>query len=179
MKAALVALPALAAAACSSDIDLAGVYSVDTDVASMPCGADTAVSPVPAFIKFDQVEFFGQTSWKFEDCSDGSGTMCSGDGAGLFGGTTLVSDGLFTGLTTPVKNGWTGTEYTSSFSGTMCTLDYKTTSATVNGPKLAVDVLDYKDTITSTNAECTTDVAKQRNSSMPCVAHGHIAGTKL
>ena len=179
----LAALPTLAATlatACSSDeIDLSGVYSVDSDVASMPCGNDTDVSPRPAFIKFDQVEFFGQTSWKFEDCTDGLGMMCSGNGAGLFGGTSLVNNGLFSGLTTPVANGWTGTEYSASFSGTMCTLDYKTTSATVNIAKLAVDVLDYQDMMMSTNAECTVDLAKQRNSAMPCAAHGHIAGTKL
>ena len=172
-------LALLAVAACSSDIDLGGVYSVDSDVSSEPCGIDMAVTPSPAFIKFEQTEFFGQTSWKFEDCSDGGGTMCSGDGSGLFGGTTLTNDGLFTGLTTPVSNGWTGTEYSSQFSGTMCTLGYTTNSATVSGPKLTVDVLDYKATVMSTNAECTVDVAKQRNSAMPCVAHGHIAGTKL
>jgi hypothetical protein len=169
----------VAVAACSSDIDLAGVYSVDSDVTSMPCGMDVAVTPKPLFIKFIQTEFFGAKSWQFVDCMDGAGTMCSSDGSGLFGTMSGINDGLFDGLTTPTDNGWTGTEYSSSFSGTMCKLGYNDSVATVTGAKLQLDVLVYGDTIMSTNLECTTDLAKMHGTSMPCVAHGHIDATKL
>jgi hypothetical protein len=55
MRPLLAALVLLAA--CSDDVDLTGVYRVDANVASAPCGADQPGMTPPAFIMLQKEEF--------------------------------------------------------------------------------------------------------------------------
>jgi hypothetical protein len=155
-------------AACSGDTDLSGVYKVEQDVASMPCGTDAPVAMPPAFLKFLENDFLGSKSWDEQTCPDATGTNCTTTGGFLF----------FGGLSEPIDNGWEGQEYSTSFSGTSCTMSYQVTTAMLVGAKLLVEASEYRETSDLPEAQCTTDAAKMKGAAMPCGMHELIDATK-
>ena len=154
-------------AGCSSDTDLSGVYRVDLDVDSMPCGNDQPAAMSPAYIKFNKVDFFGQTTFSFQTCDDAAGTNC-------------MSGGLFFGFfSEPIDNGWRGEVTTSSGGGTSCALSYQNDTAILTGAKVVVEHNNYGDILTLPDAQCTTDEAGKRGTSMTCKEHERIEATKM
>ena len=159
----------LAVAACSSSdgVDLSGTYMVTTDIASMPCGTDQPVMMPPAYLKFHKDNFLGVTLWTYDECNDSAATDCPS-----FGDTYELQ----------APNGWTGDEKYSSNGGsgsTTCSLGYIQSSATLVKGAMTLEHTEYQDTVTLPDAQCTTDEAGKRGTSMPCVTHWHIEATKL
>ena len=162
-----LALIAALLAACGSDaVDLTGVYRVDSDVASMPCGTDAPVMTPPVALKFAKSNFFGTDYFSYSECDDIAGTMCNG--GGLF-------DNSFS---EPVDGGWRGVVTSSGGGGTTCTISYAEQTATLSGIQLVIEVKRYSEDVDNTPALCSTDEAQRRNTSMPCAAHERIDATK-
>ena len=65
------------------DVDLTGMYRVDAALGSAPCGVDMPMTGVSPFLKFAKDEFLGQTYFKYDGCTDETGTDCMASG-GLF-----------------------------------------------------------------------------------------------
>ena len=156
----------VALAACGSDdVDLTGIYKVDLDVGSSPCGSDAPVMMPPAFLKFHQEDFIGAKYFAFDTCTDAAATMCDGGG-------------LFTGFTEPTDKGWKGLAYGSSFGGS-CLLSFDERIATLDGTKLLIEIHSYvENDATLSDAQCTTDEAKKRGDKMPCDMHERIEATQ-
>ena len=76
MKRPALLLLVLTAACGPDEVDLTGIYRVDADLASMPCGTDTAVATPPIAIKFAKASFFGTEYFTYAQCDDLAGTMC-------------------------------------------------------------------------------------------------------
>jgi len=158
-----------ALAGCTSDVDLGGMYQVDSYVSSMPCGTDEPLASPPAYVKWSKGSFFGNDFWGFASCTDAAGQDCSG-GPSLFA----------LSLTEPTDTGWRGEEYTSSNGGdTNCELGYDIGSATLTGAKLVYETTQYLDTITTPPDQCTTDAAKQMKDTLACMAHERMEATRL
>lgn len=158
----------LALGACDPDeVDLTGVYRVDSDVGSMPCGADQPLPMPPPYLKFESAEIFGAKYFQMLTCSDEAATNCSG--GGLFGDS----------FAEPIDNGWRGSLSSASSSGTMtCTLAFIEQTAIVDGMKIVVETNVYsEDTADTTN--CTAEQADMRGKKMPCSEHEQIDATKL
>ena len=147
-------------------VDLTGMYRVDSDVGSMPCGADQPIVPAPAYLKFAKMSFLGADFFQYDKCPDASGTNCT-SGGGLFGG----------GFSEPIDNGWRDQTTISSFGGS-CTLSYENGTAILTGTKLVIERSTYSDAPALTQAQCTTDEARKRGMTMPCSNHAHIEATK-
>jgi hypothetical protein len=154
-------------AACGPDeVDLTGMYRVDADVGSMPCGTDQPVMMPPPYLKFAKGEFLGAEYFAMLTCSDEAGTNCSG--GGLFGDS----------FPEPIDGGWRG--ILSSASGTStCVLAYTDQTAILglNG-KLVVDVATHGEEA-STSTSCTAEEAEKRGKAMPCLEHERIDATRL
>jgi len=157
-------LALLLLAACSSTVDLGGVYMVTSDVSSMPCGTDTPAPMAPAYVKFSEDSLFGSKIWSYVGCTDAAGTMC---------------DSFGDSFPEPIDNGWQGVESSDSFSGSSCTLGYFVHTAVLSGKSLVIEANDYSDSPMLDEAHCTTDEAEKRNKSMPCFSHERIDATKL
>jgi hypothetical protein len=155
----------LLAACGSDDVDLTGVYRVDTNVASSPCGADQAVMTPPAFLKFAKEEFLGAEYFSMQTCTDAAGADCTG--GGLFGYS----------FPEPIDGGWRGV-VTASSGTTTCLLSYTEETALLTGTKLVVEITNYSEE-TAPGAACTTDEAEKRGTSMPCTDHEQFDATKL
>jgi hypothetical protein len=161
-------MSALALAACGTDpIDLTGMYQVESDVGSAPCGTDMAVPMAPPYIKFLKQKFFGVDILTYQGCNDAAGTDCMDSGGGLY--------------EIAISNGWKGEETFDSSSGTSCTLGYVDDLATISGKQLTVEHSEYSDTFDTSAMPvmCTTDEAKKRGTSMTCEMHTHIEAMRL
>ena len=156
----------VSAAGCGSDdVDLTGVYRVDADVGSMPCGADQPVMTPPPYLKFEQQEIFGTKYFAMLECSDEAATNCSG--GGLFGDS----------FAEPIDGGWRGV--VSSASGTTsCYYSFLEQTAKVDGMKLVVESNEYSE-MTADATNCTAEEAEKRGKTMPCTTHERIDATKL
>ena len=153
-------------AACGPDeIDLTGIYRVDADVASMPCGGDQPVATPPPYLKFAKGAFLGAEYFSMLTCSDEAGTNCTG--GGLFGDS----------FAEPIDVGWRGVVYSASGS-TTCLLSYSDSTAILDGTKLVVESTTYSEE-TQTASECTAEEAERRNTKMPCSEHEQIDATRL
>jgi hypothetical protein len=164
------ALVCLLAACGSDDVDLGGMYQVDTAVESEPCGTDAPQAMPPAFLKFEKMEFFGEEYYSMEECTDAAGSDCSG--GGLFG------DSFYE----PIVNGWRGVLTSSSSGGSsdpMCRLFFSESSALLMGTTLTVESTDYSEEVANTEALCSTDEAERRGDSMACTRHEQLDATKL
>lgn len=162
---------AIALVACGDDnVDLSGMYQVDTAVGSEPCGADTPTTMPPLFLKLSKEQFFGADYFSMEECMDAAGTDCSG--GGLFGDS----------FSEPIDSGWRGVVTSSSSGGSTdptCTLFYSDSSAVLKGTKLTVEASEHSEDVDNTEALCTTDEAEKRNDAMPCIRHEKIEATSL
>ncbi|HUS31647.1 MAG TPA: hypothetical protein VMZ53_24255 [Kofleriaceae bacterium] len=165
MKRSLL-LSVLVVASCNDDVDLTGIYKVDADVASMPCGTDQAVTNPPVALKFGKGEFFGAEYFSYQECDDVAATMCS-------------SGGLFdASFSEPIDGGWRGIVTSSGGSGTMCTISYTEQTAVLHGSLLIIEMSQYSAQVDNTPTLCSTDEADRRNTSMPCGEHERIEATK-
>jgi len=155
----------LVVAACGTDeIDLTGIYRVDADVGSMPCGADTPLAMPPPYLKFAKGEIFGAEYFAMLTCSDEAGTNCSG--GGLFGDS----------FPEPIDGGWRGV--ISSASGTTtCSLLFIEQIAKLSDVALVVDIATHGEE--GSPSACTAEEAERRGKDMPCIEHERIDATKL
>ena len=155
-----IALAVLLLGGCGTDdVDLSGVYAVTTDVASAPCGTDTAVTMGPAYLHFYKGDLFGQTVFQYDECKDRAANDC------------LASGGLFESLAEPLDHGWRGRLSSSSHSGTHCLMTYVEETAIANGSHLTVDKARYEFEGDLPDGECTIDEAERRGTSMACKSH--------
>lgn len=162
--AAVAALGALAA--CNDDVDLTGIYKVEADLQSAPCGTDQPLMNPPVALKFGKGEFFGAEYYSYQECDDLAATMCS-------------SGGLFdASFSEPIDGGWRGIVTTSGGGGSTCTISYTEQTAILHGTLLIIEINNYSDQVDNTPTLCSTDEADRRNKSMPCSEHHRIEATK-
>jgi hypothetical protein len=160
-----LAAAAVVLAACGTDeVDLTGIYRVDADVGSMPCGADTPVAMPPPYLKFAKGEIFGSEYFAMLTCSDEAGTNCTG--GGLFGDS----------FPEPIDGGWRGV-VTAASGTTTCFLTYIEQTAKLSGVKLVVDIATHGEE--GSPSACTTEEADRRGKDMPCTEHERIDATQL
>lgn len=163
-----LALAVLGAACGSDEIDLSGVYRVDSAVGSAPCGADEPISYAP-FVKFQKDDFFGATLFTYEGCTDESGTSCQSMG------------GLFGGFAEPIDDGWRGVLSSSSGGGPLdCALGFTQQTAILKGSALTIEVSSHFDTVMGLSEEqCSPEEAESRGTELPCEEHELVLATKL
>jgi hypothetical protein len=152
---------------CGCETDLTGIYRVDTQVGSAPCGADQPLVGRPPFLKFYKEKFVFQEYFAYDGCMDAAATTCTPIG------------GLFSGFQEQISDGWRGLESTASSSGTMCTFSYDEQTAVLKDKALVIELHEYSQTVDLPSAQCTAKEATNRGASMPCAIHEHIAATKL
>ncbi|MBL0220472.1 MAG: hypothetical protein IPQ07_42205 [Myxococcales bacterium] len=161
------ALVSLVFAGCGTDdVDLTGAYEITSNVASSPCGADQPVANGPAFLVFRKEKFLSAEYFVFDRCADAAGTDCSNTGS------------LFSGLFEPIDGGWQGVATSSSHSGTRCLLGYSDETAKLAGSALVVEHSEYVFDGDLAEAECTTDEADRRGTTMDCDEHERIEATR-
>ena len=136
------------------------------NVASSPCGTDVPVTAGPAYLKFHKDDFLGTSYFVYDECNDATATDCPTLG------------GLFDGLPEPIDHGWQGRATSSSSSGTSCLLSYEETTATLDGSYLVIEHALYSDSADLPAADCTTDEAERRGTTMACEDHARIEATK-
>ena len=153
----------LGLAACSSNVDLSGVYSVTADVSSSPCGSDVPVMMPPGYLKFYESDVDGIKIVNQVPCEDPAGSVCStlGDSYGE-----------------PIDNGWRSIETSETFASS-CGLGYSVQTAVLHGLGLVIEAKRYYDMPMLDQAHCTTEEAEKRNTTMPCEMHERIEATKL
>lgn len=162
-------LVVVALAGCTSDVSLTGVYQVTSDVESMPCGADAPVTDAPAYVKWSKDSFLGTEFWGYAECTDSSGTTCSG-GPSLFAFS----------LDQPIDNGWSGEQLQASNGGDdNCLLGYEVGTATLIGNALVYETTLRSSMITTPPAQCTTDAARQMKDTLACEHHLKMEATRL
>ena len=157
-------LALLVCAGCTADdfVDLSGVYRVDGNVVSMPCG--TSPQPVSQpwpFLQFVESPDF--TGYVLERCSDMAATNCSGDR-------------FLDAFPTPSESGWFG-EITGTVGSSPCMLVYTAQSATLDGTHLVVAIEAHREDAPA--SACTVAEAQLRSTLMPCVELERIDATKL
>lgn len=157
-----VAALLVALAGCTDNyVDLTGVYEVDLDVGSSPCGADTPVAQPWPFVKIAESTIL--TGFWMRGCSDAATTVCSGD---------MVLDSL----TEPFETGWAGFMYGTE-AGPPCLLVYKQRIAKLDAGKLTIDITEHRDE--ARPGECSAAYAEALSTSLPCVRHERIEATQL
>lgn len=155
-------------AACGPDeVDLTGMYRVDADLSSAPCGMDQPVATPPVALKFARSDYQGTSYFSYQECTDLAGTSCSG--LGLF-------DAAFS---EPIDGGWKGVITSASGGGTSCTISYIEQTAVLHGTLLVVESNNYSAQVDNTATLCTPDEADRRNTTMPCSEHARIEATRL
>ena len=158
----------LVISACgSADVDLTGVYRVDSAIGSSPCGADATIT-YDAFVRFERMEILGTPFFTYEGCTDEAGTDCTSNG------------GIFGSFGEPIDGGWKGTLTSSSSGGTSCLLGYNEQTAILRGSALTIEVSQYLEDVPGLSEEqCDPDEAERRNTSMPCEEHELVEATRL
>jgi hypothetical protein len=163
-RAALLAVAAVAA--CNDDVDLTGIYKVDSDVTSMPCGADSPRTDAPVALKFAKANFFGAEYFTYQECDDLAATTCS-------------SGGLFdAGFSEPIDSGWRGIVTSSGGGGSLCTISYTEQTAILRATQLVIEIKRYSAQVDNTPSLCSPEEAERRNTSMPCASHERFEATK-
>lgn len=162
---AAAATAALATSACSDDVDLEGVYRVESSVASEPCGSDLPEADPPAFLKFTRGELLGRAFYSYAECTDAAATDCASSG------------GLLEGLFEPRDDGWSGTASFASGIDGNCSLGLDERSATLAGATITVESHAYRQE--GVDVRCDPAEAEARGRAMPCVAHEQIIATRL
>jgi hypothetical protein len=164
-----IAIALLALAACGpDDVDLTGVYRVDSAIGSAPCGTDATIE-FAAFVKFSKMELFGQEYFSYDGCADDTATECSSIG------------GLIGGFFEPIDDGWLGrSSFSSGGGGDICLLGIGRQTALLKGNGLTIEVSGHEEEVPGlTTDECSPDEAEQRGEAMPCVSHSLIEATKI
>lgn len=152
---------------CTDDVDLTGIYRVDVEVASRPCGVDAPVTTGASYVKLTKSELFGAEFFAYEGCTDAAGLDCSSIG------------GVFGGFYEPIDDGWMGRTSYASNSGLNCSLGITETTAILNGDQLVIDGSTHEDRIEITEDKCTPEEAELRGDAMPCTEHERVEATRL
>lgn len=160
---------AVALAACGGgDVDLTGVYRVDSSVASAPCGDDRPIADPPAFLEFVKGDLLGTPFFSYFECTDAVGTDCAPVG------------GLLEGFFEPRDDGWVGFSSYASGPDADCMLRIEEKSATLHGDTLVVEEHAHGEDHAAVPAGgCTPLEAEARGTAMPCVAHARMTATRL
>jgi hypothetical protein len=152
--------------ACGSEeVDLTGVYAVDSAVGSEPCGDDAAIA-YDAFVKFEHTDAFGVEVFVYASCTDEAAATCD------------AKPGAFA---EPIDNGWLGVVTASSGGGGVdCVLGYSEQRATLSGSALVIELSAYVEHVSGLSSdECHPDEAGRRNTAMPCVEHTRVDATRI
>lgn len=158
----------LSLAACGSDVDLTGVYAVDSAIGSEPCGTDAPIM-FASFIEFEKMELFGQDFFGYSGCTDETATDCTSIG------------GLVGGFFEPLDDGWLGrSSFSSGGGGSECLLGIVRQTALLSGNALTIEVNGFEELVPGlTEEQCSPEEAEQRGEAMPCVRHELIEATRL
>jgi hypothetical protein len=154
-------------AACDDEVDLTGIYRVDLDVASSPCGADQPVTQGPAYLSFREQQLYGQPYFTYDECRDSGAADCP-DRAEL-------TESFFE----PVDGGWLGRASTASGFGGACVLLYWQQRATLSGNQLVIERAYYREQAELAVEACTPQEADDRGVAMPCLEHRRTEATRL
>ena len=152
---------------CSDDVDLTGVYEVQASVGGQPCGNDQPVASTPPYLKFYEMEFFGQEYFAYDGCTDAAASDCQQIG------------GLFNGFSEPTDTGWVGEMSFALGGGSSCSLGYMYQSANLSGDTLVIDSSTYSEEAALEGEACDSDEGKRRGTAMPCVQHTRIDAVKI
>ena len=152
---------------CSDDVDLSGIYRVDVDVASRPCGNDVPVTSGSTYVKLTKGKLFGTDYFAYEGCTDEAGTDCASVG------------GVLGGFFEPIDGGWLGRSSFASNSGLNCSLGITKTTAILDGDQLVIDGSTHQDRIEIDQNQCTPAEAENRGDAMPCTDHDRVEATQL
>lgn len=163
----LIALLLMLLGGCRDEVDLTGIYVVDANVASAPCGVDLPVPDAPAYVKLAEEELFGSTYFSLSACTDETGTDCTSIG------------GLFGGFSEPIDDGWRGITTYSSGSGASCSLGMTVRIATLGGNQLVIESYTYEEGADLPADECSPEEAERRGDAMACTAHDRLEATRL
>jgi hypothetical protein len=159
----IAAVVALAACGDGDDVDLAGVYRIDAEAGSLPCGADEPYTPFRLFMKLTwTVPAEGPPYFELVTCDHEDGP-CSP----LLGADRLDD---------PINGGWRGVVSYGLTAGS-CSLNHVDQSAWLSGSSLVLERYWYAED-GSVDA-CTVEEAAARGTSMPCIEHVRIEATKL
>jgi hypothetical protein len=163
-----VALLVVLAACGSDDIDLTGVYAVDSSVGAEPCGTDEPI-PFAEFVRFQKMEFLGTEFFAYDGCAEADAVNCTSIG------------GLIGGFFEPIDNGWLGfTSFSSGGGGSSCLLGIIEQTAILEGTTITIEVTSYEQDVDGLSADdCSPDEAERRGDAMPCVEHSLVGATKL
>ena len=157
-------LVVVALAACVGEDeyqDLTGVWAIEREVASMPCGLDHEVAASAPYLKLaESVTLAGFTMFR---CSDAAATSCTG---------TEPIDSFSQHIE---GGGWLGTIYEAGDS-LPCLLTFTQQVAKLRDGKLVVDVTVYSEETTLARY-CTPFEASVRGNLMPCTSHTRIDAT--
>lgn len=156
-------------AACGvDDVDLTGLYRVDSAIGSAPCGSDATIE-FPPFVKFAKMELFGQPYFGYDGCADATAAECESIG------------GLIGGFFEPIDGGWLGrSSFSSGGGGSECLLGIVRQTAILAGTNLTIESTGREELVIGLSEEqCSPDEAEQRGEAMPCVNHSLVAATKL
>jgi hypothetical protein len=168
VRGAALLLAVVVVACGGGEVDLTGVYRVESAVRSAPCGDDRAVVDPPAYLKFSRGELFGGPFYSYVECADEAATDC------------VVVGGLLEGFFEPRDHGWVG--YSSSATGpdADCQLRVQEQEATLGDDVLLVEEhVHREDHVALPPGRCTPAEAEARGDAMPCVSHARTIATRL
>ncbi|HEX5064176.1 MAG TPA: hypothetical protein VFV99_32600 [Kofleriaceae bacterium] len=150
-----------AGCAQSDYVDLTGVYRVDAELSSEPCGIDQPVAQPWPYLKFQESTTLSGF-WLLR-CSDRATMNCGGD---------MFLDAF----PQPTDAGWIG-ELSDASNTTPCVLLYSVRSARLDGDHLTVGIEDHSEEVP--DADCSPREAELRSTLMPCTKHERFGATRL
>lgn len=183
MRAAIaIAIGLVACGNGDEQVDLAGVYRVDSEaVADLQQGATSCsdtqpITGAPAYIRLDRIDAGSATAmapagyyFRYASCPDATGAGCVYDG-GL---------GFFTdSFLDPVSGGWQTVAYGIDVDAGSCSVTADFYTALLHGSALAIEADDLRMAVGSGGSdECTPTESEQLGSSMPCEGRTVVAAT--
>jgi hypothetical protein len=164
----LLALSLLAVPACQGQVDLSGVYRLDTHtVDSGGCGAGSKVSSSPYFMVLPQ----GSSSAPYlavQPCADDTGESC--DSLGLLGNYQL---------NVPGPGDWTGTSDDAVSVDGGCQLTRsETTASRTPGGTITIEVRTLG-TLQRNASSCSADQLQGDASGLPCQSLERLTGIRV
>jgi len=159
-------LCSLLLAACGSDVAIEGLYQTTYETSNSQGCTEGPMMIQKPFFQVKKGDILGHSIYTAEFCDTMDPASCNGALAGAV-------------LTQPIDNGWSGVVTISSGSNGTCSLEYITASAILSGTKLHAEVKQYGDTVMLADAQCTTEEAGKRGTSLPCKSFDVVEGTRV